>query len=214
MTEPQDIRLLVADDYEMIREGVKSLLSGTGIRVAVEAASGPAAVQAALENDIDMVLLDIRMDHGDGLAALECIRRDKPDLPVLMFTHFDNLRYAAQAVALGASGYLLKGCTRAALIQAIRSAASGEKLWTHNEHRRIGGAMAACRIAIDLEVPLTQRENEVLRQLATGATTEQIARKMHIGSETVKEHIHRTLHKLGVADRTQAAVWALRKGLV
>jgi DNA-binding NarL/FixJ family response regulator len=214
MTKPQDIRLLVADDYEMIRQGVKSLLAGTGIQIVAEAATEQAAVACAMENDLDMVLLDIRMAEGDGLAALECIKRGKPDLPVLMFTNFDNLSYAAQAVALGASGYLLKGCNRSELIQAIRSATSGERLWTHNEHRRIGGALAAPRIAIDVEVPLTQRESEVLRQLATGATTQQIARQMHLGSETVKEHIHRTLRKIGVVDRTQAAVWALRKGLV
>jgi DNA-binding NarL/FixJ family response regulator len=214
MTKCAEIRLLVADDYEMIRQGLKSLLAGTGIQVTAEAATEQAAVQGALENDLDVVLLDIHMAHGASMAALERIKWGKPDLPVLVFTNCDNIRYVAQTVALGAAGYLLKGCTRAELVHAIQSVAGGEGLWTHNEYRRVAGALTASRRASDMEVPLTQRENEVLRQLATGATAEQIVRQMHLRSEAVSAHIHCALRKIGVSDRTQAAAWALRKGLV
>jgi DNA-binding NarL/FixJ family response regulator len=115
---------------------------------------------------------------------------------------------------LGASGYLLKGCTREQLIKAIHTAASGESAWTRDELRRVTGALATPRLAADVEVPLTQRESEVLRQLAYGLTNKEIAQALHISYETVKEHVQHILRKIGVSDRTQAAVWAVRKGLV
>ena len=117
-------------------------------------------------------------------------------------------------MALGASGYLLKGCTRDELITAIRTAASGESAWTRDELRRVTGALATPRLTADVEVPLTQRESEVLRQLAYGLTNKEIAQALHISYETVKEHVQHILRKIGVSDRTQAAVWAVRKELV
>jgi DNA-binding NarL/FixJ family response regulator len=118
-----------------------------------------------------------------------------------------------RAVALGASGYLLKGCTRDELVNAIRKVAAGESIFTRDELRRTSGALATPRLAADVEVALTQREGEVLQQLAKGLTNKQIAEVLHISYETVKEHVQRVLHKIGVTDRTQAAVWAVRKGI-
>lgn len=208
------IKLLIADDHEVVRYGLKTMLAETDIDVVGEATSGAAAIKFVLENEVDVVLLDIRMPDGDGLSALGRIKLDKPDLPVVILSTFDNPTYVARAVALGASGYLLKDCTPEELIKAIRVAAAGESAWTREELRRVTGALATPRLAADVEVPLTQRESEVLRQLAYGLTNKEIAQTLHISYETVKEHVQHILHKIGVSDRTQAAVWAVRKDLV
>jgi DNA-binding NarL/FixJ family response regulator len=212
MTKP--IRLLVADDHEVVRSGLRTLLAGSDVKIVAEVTTGAEAVKYALENDVDVVLLDIRMPDGDGLTGLGRIKLDKPDLPILMLSTFDNPTYVARAVALGASGYLLKGCSRDELIGAIRKVAAGDNAWTRDELRRVTGALATPRLAADVEVPLTQRESEVLRQLAYGLTNKEIAQALHISYETVKEHVQHILRKIGVTDRTQAAVWAVRKELV
>ena len=208
------IRLLIADDHEVVRSGLKSMLAGTEVKVVGEVATGAATVKFALENEVDVVLLDIRMPDGDGLTTLGRIKLDKPNLPILILSTFDNPTYIARAVALGASGYLLKGCTRDQLIAGIRVAASGESAWTRDELRRVTGALATPRLTADVDVHLTQRESEVLRQLAYGLTNKEIANTLHISYETVKEHVQHILRKIGVSDRTQAAVWAVRKELV
>ncbi len=208
------IKVLIADDHEVVRSGLKVLLANTDIEVLGEVGTGEAAVKFALEKRPDVVLMDIRMPEGDGLTALGRIKLDKPDMPILMLSTFDNPTYIARSVALGASGYLLKGCTRDQLIKAIHTAASGESAWTRDELRRVTGALATPRLAADVEVPLTQRESEVLRQLAYGLTNKEIAAALHISYETVKEHVQHILRKIGVSDRTQAAVWAVRMQLV
>jgi len=208
------IRLLIADDHEIVRCGLKNMLAGTDIKVVAEVETGTAAVNYALANEVDVALLDIRMPDGDGLPSLGRIKLDKPNLPILMISTFDNPTFVARAVALGAAGYLLKSCTREELIAAVTSAAAGENLWTREELRRVTGALATPRLAADIDAPLTQRESEVLRQLALGLTNKEIADTLHISYETVKEHVQHILRKIGVTDRTQAAVWAVRKELV
>ena len=208
------IRLLIADDHEVVRSGLKMMLNNTDVKVVGEVATGNEAVKFALENEVDVVLLDIRMPDGDGLTALGRIKLDKPNLPILILSTFDNPTYVARAVALGASGYLLKGCLREELLTGIHTAASGESVWTRDELRRVTGALATPRLTADVDVPLTQRESEVLKQLAYGLTNKEIANTLHISYETVKEHVQHILRKIGVSDRTQAAVWAVRKELV
>jgi DNA-binding NarL/FixJ family response regulator len=208
------IKVLIADDHEVVRSGLKSLLSGTDIKVIAEASTGEQAVKMALKHEPDLVLLDIRMPDGDGLNTLGRIKLDRPNMPILIFSTYDNPTYIARAVALGASGYVLKGAPKEKLLEAIRQSANGQSVWTREELRRVTGALATPRLAADVEVPLTQRESEVLRQLAFGLTNKEIALALHISYETVKEHVQHILRKLGVSDRTQAAVWAVRKGLV
>jgi DNA-binding NarL/FixJ family response regulator len=208
------IKVLIADDHEMVRSGLKTLLAGTDVDVMAEVSTGDQAVKYALANNPDVVLLDVRMPDGDGLTALGRIKLEKPEMPCVMLSTFDNPTYIARSVALGASGYLLKACTRDEMLQTIRTAASGESAWTRDELRRVTGALATPRLAADVEVPLTQRESEVLRQLAYGLTNKEIAQALHISYETVKEHVQHILRKIGVSDRTQAAVWAVRKKLV
>ena len=213
MTQQSKIRLLLADDHEVLRSGVKAMLAGTEIKVIAEAATGQAAVKYALEHEVDVVLLDVRLPDGDGVTALGRLKVDKPDLPILILSAFDNPAYVARAFALGAGGYLLKGCSRDELLDAIRKAAVGENVFSRDELRRVAGAMATPRLVADVEVPLTQREAEVLRQMANGLTNKEIAQSLHISYETVKEHVQHILGKIGVTDRTQAAVWAVRNNL-
>jgi DNA-binding NarL/FixJ family response regulator len=208
------VRLLIVDDHEVVRSGLKHMLADTEIKVVAEAATAAAALRHALEEEVDVVVMDIRLPDSDGLTTLGRIKLDKPRLPILMLSTFDNPTYVARAVALGAAGYLMKGCTRDQLIAAIRTAATGKNVWTRDELRRVTGALATPRVIADIEVPLTQRESEVLKQLALGLTNKEIASMLQISYETVKEHVQHILRKIGVSDRTQAAVWAVRKELV
>ena len=207
------IKLLVADDHEVVRVGLKSILTGTDIKIVGEATTGEAALRLALKHNPDVVLMDVRMPDGDGLTALNRIKLDRPTMPVLIWSAFDNPTYVARAVALGANGYVLKSVGREKLLKAIRTAAAGENTWTREELRRVTGALATPRLAGDLEVSLTRRESEVLKQLALGRPNKEIALALKISYETVKEHVQNVLRKIGVTDRTQAAVWAVRKGL-
>lgn len=208
------IRLLVADDHDVVRTGIVSLLKESDIEVVALASTGGEAVELAGQVNPDVVLLDVRMPGGDGLTALGRIKLDQPHLPILMLSNYDNPTYVARAVALGASGYLLKSMSRTGVIDAIRRAHKGENLWTRDELRRVTGALAAPRLGVESEVPLTQREAEVLKFITTGLTNRQIAETMGISYETVKEHVQNMLRKIGVSDRTQAAVWAVRNGLI
>jgi DNA-binding NarL/FixJ family response regulator len=207
-------RLVVADDHEVVRNGLRTILAGSEFEIVGEAATCEDAVRLACNDGIDVVLLDIRFGDGDGLNALSRMKVERPQLPVLIFSAYDNPTFVARAVALQASGYLLKSVSRSELLAALHRAASGENSWTRDELRRVTGALATPRLNADIDAPLTQRESEVLRQLALGLTNKEIANSLHISYETVKEHVQHILRKIGVVDRTQAAVWAVRKGLV
>jgi DNA-binding NarL/FixJ family response regulator len=208
------IRVLLADDHEVVRRGLRSLFEDTDIQVVAEASSGQEALKMVKEKKLDVVLLDVRMPDIDGLNVLGRIKLDHPDLPVLMVSTYDNPTYVARAVALGAAGYVLKDSDRNKLLAAVRGAATGDAVWTREELRRVTGALATPRLNAEVEVPLTQRESEVLKQLALGLTNKEIAQALHISYETVKEHVQHILRKIGVTDRTQAAVWAVRKEMV
>src|SRR5262249_20829594 len=134
-----------------------------------------------------------------------------PGARVLMISGHDNPTYIARAVALGAQGFLSKSAPPAEILAAIKTVATGEDLWTREILRRVSGALAAHS---QIDVMLTKREGEVLKQLAFGLTNKEIAQALGISYETVKEHVQHILRKIGVADRTQAAVWAVRKELV
>jgi len=207
-------KLLIVDDHEIIRLGLRLMLEGTGIEIIGEATNAAEAIEAVERTSPDVVLLDIRMEGGDGLNALGRMKLDHPDLPIVLYSAYDNPTYIARAVALGASGYVLKSAPRERLIEALNTAVAGESAWTREELRRVTGALATPRLSQDIEVPLTQRESEVLRQMALGLTNKEIAKMLGISYETVKEHVQHILRKIGVSDRTQAAVWAVRKNLV
>jgi DNA-binding NarL/FixJ family response regulator len=208
------VRLLIADDHEVIRTGLASLLAGSSIEIVGQAESGKEAIKLAEQIKPDVILLDIRMPDGDGLATLEKLRSKVPDCKVVMLSTYDNPTYIARAVALGAADYVLKGSNREDMITTLEAAAAGESPSRAGELRRVAGAMKIRQQIDDDDVPLTQRETQVLRHVALGLSNKEIGRSLEISVETVKEHVQNILRKIAVSDRTQAAVWAVRKGLV
>jgi len=208
------IRMLICDDHEVIRTGLASLLAGTDIEIIGEAANGKDALRLAQKDKPDVILLDIRMADGDGLATLEKLRAKVPESKVVMLSTYDNPTYIARAVALGASDYVLKGSPREDLIATIQAAAAGESPSRSGELKKIANTMKVRQVIDDDDVPLTQRETQVLRHVALGLSNKEIGKAVEISVENVKEHGQNILRKIAVSDRTQAAVWAVRKGLV
>jgi DNA-binding NarL/FixJ family response regulator len=207
------IKVVVVDDHEVVRLGLRSLLRGSEISIVSEAATAKQAVEETQKHRPDVVLMDIRMGENDGLAALEKLRKKTPDIPVVMLSMYDNPTYVARSVALGAADYVLKGSPREDLISAIERAAKGQGPAEGSMMERVKDAMAR-RGDRDDDIPLTNRELQVLRHVALGLSNREIGRSLGISIETVKEHVQNILRKLDVTDRTQAAVWAVKKGLV
>ena len=194
--------------------GLRQMLIGTGIELLDEASASDEGYSKFIASKFDLVLVDVRLPGGDGLQLLGKIKTHTPTQPVLIFSSYDNPTYVARAVALGANGFLLKTDSQERILDAIRRSATGENIWSREELRRVTGSLATMRLGSDSEIPLTQREGEVLKQLANGLTNKEIALSLGISYETVKEHVQHILRKIGVSDRTQAAVWAVRKNLV
>lgn len=209
------ITVLVADDHEVVRTGLARLLEDSDITIVGEAQNGEQAVAETMKHLPDVVLMDIRMPDSDGLSALEAIRKQRPEARVVMLSTYDNPTYVARSVALGATDYVLKDSSREDLIAAITRAAAGESPSQDSILQRVKETMSRRRERIDRsEVPLTNRELQVLRHVALGLSNREIGRSLGISIETVKEHVQNILRKIDVADRTQAAVWAIKKGLV
>lgn len=208
------VRVVIADDHEVVRKGLVSLLAGSDVKVVGDASNGDEAIRVTKKTKPDVVLLDVRMPGRDGLATLAKIRSEMPNVRCVMFSAHDNPTYVARAVAAGAHDYILKNCSRTELVSAITGAASGEIPGRAGELRRVATTMANRLAAPDPDIPLTQRETQVLRHMALGLSNKEIAQSLTISVETVKEHVQNILRKLAVADRTQAAVWAVRRGLV
>lgn len=210
------VKVLVADDHEVVRTGLASLLAGSDVKIVAEAANGAEAVKLAMKHKPDVALLDIRMPGTDGLEALDKIHRQLPNTRVVMLSTYDNPTYVARAVALGASDYVLKGASRQELISTITGAAQGKSPSNKGELSRVAGAMSKTPVTNGSkeDIPLTNRETQVLRHVALGLSNKEIGRSLSISIETVKEHVQNILRKIAVTDRTQAAVWAVRKGLV
>jgi DNA-binding NarL/FixJ family response regulator len=206
--------MVVADDHEVVRTGLASLLADSDIDIVAEANDGAEALKLAREHRPDVVLLDIRMAEHDGLSALEKIHGEMPATKVVMLSTYDNPTYIARAVALGASDYVLKGSSRDQLISAIEGAVSGAGPAPASALHKVAGTMNTREKPADPETPLTNRESQVLRHVALGLSNKEIGQSLGISVETVKEHVQNILRKVSVNDRTQAAVWAVRNGLV
>jgi DNA-binding NarL/FixJ family response regulator len=214
MTPRMNQGILIADDHDVVRRGIHALLADSEYCIVDEAATLAELASIAQTTTATAVLLDVRFPDGDGLNAVARLKIDRPGLPIVMFSAYENPNFIARAIALGANGYVSKAATRERLLESIHLAITGEHTWSREELRRVSGSLAAGPASYDIEAPLTKRENEVLRHLAQGRTNKQIAESLQISYETVKEHVQHVLRKVGVSDRTQVAVWAVRSGSV
>ena len=207
------IRVLIADDHPVVRQGLRAFLElQPDIAVAGEAGDGEQAARLAAELDPDVVLLDLVMPGTDGVTALELMAEAGVAAKVLVVTSFGETRAVVPAIRAGARGYVSKEVEPSALAAAIRAVAAG--------HVLLGPEVAAALLAPQspqahrngADPQLTAREREVLDLIAGGRSNREIARALTVSEKTVKTHVSSVLMKLGVADRTQAALWAFRHG--
>jgi DNA-binding NarL/FixJ family response regulator len=212
VTEENRGTILLVDDHDVVRQGIRLVIeTRLGFRV-VEAASAREALAAVEQEAPDLVLLDARMPEHDGIWALRRIREVRPALPVLVLSTYDTEDYVEGALEAGASGYLLKEATTAQLQEAIDTALSGKGVYLYPAVAQ--RVLSRSRQAERSAETLTDREMEVLRRLAEGATNEEIAGAMYLSEKTVKSHITSIFRKLQVTNRTQAAAKAIRDRLV
>jgi DNA-binding NarL/FixJ family response regulator len=210
------IRVALADDQALVRAGFRMIVeSQPDMRVSGEAADGQEAIDLVLREKPDVVLMDIRMPHMDGLAAT---RQVASLTHVVILTTYELDEYVFDALAAGASGFLLKAAPPEDLVRAIRVVASGDALLAPSVTRRLIEEFAkrpepAQRKAKEL-VTLTERETEVLREVARGLTNNEIAERLHVSETTVKTHVAHLLDKLELRDRVQAVILAYEAGLV
>jgi DNA-binding NarL/FixJ family response regulator len=210
------LRVVIADDQPMMRAGFKAVLEASGdIQVVAEAATGEEAVQAATAHDPDVVLMDIRMPDMDGIEATRRLPRQR----VLILTTFGLDEYIISALRAGASGFLLKDAPTHEVLAAVRAVAAGDAVLSapitrqllDQVARRLPAAVSQSSGAIET---LTDREQQVLRMLASGLSNAEIAQALVISDATVKSHVSRLLGKLGLRDRVQAVIYAYETGLI
>ena len=219
----QAVRVLIVDDQQLMRDGIASLLKlQDGLEIVGMAANGQEAVELAASQQPDVILMDVRMPVLDGVAATEQIHRQIPACKILMLTTFNDEAYVLEALQVGASGYLLKDLPARDLAQAIQAVHRGiyqldptvaDQLKALLSRAQTAREQPGALKAID-EADLTERELEVLRLIARGATNREIAETLVISEGTVKNHISNILGRLNLRDRTQAAIYARDHGLL
>jgi DNA-binding NarL/FixJ family response regulator len=206
------LRVVLADDQEMIRAGLRLVLQAEpDIEVVGEAVDGAELLAVVDREKPDVALVDVRMPRMDGLAAAARLLTEHPDTKVVILTTFEDERYVEEALRLGVSGFVIKVSPPERLVAAVRTAAAGDSLIDPVITRRLVASFAARR-----EAPtgsLTPREVEVLGHVARGMSNAEIARQLYVSETTVKTHVARLLGKLGLRDRVQAVVWAYEHGL-
>jgi DNA-binding NarL/FixJ family response regulator len=214
----EPVRVLVVDDQRLIRESIASLLDiQPGISVVGTACDGRDAIDKALTLGPDVILMDVRMPTMDGIEAVTILGHRAPDCRVVMLTTFDDEEYVVQALRSGASGYLLKDRPARELADAVRLAHAGVVQFDPAAAARLASALGRPTNALPLDQAghaLTIREVEVLRLVAAGSTNREIAERLYLSEGTVKNHISRILGRLGLRDRTQAAIYARDHGLL
>jgi NarL family two-component system response regulator LiaR len=209
------IRVVIADDHAVVREGLRGFLAlQDDIEVVQEAADGEEAVAAVASLEPDVALVDLVMPHVDGLEAIKRIRALGVPTRVIVLTSFPDEDKMLPAVRAGAVGYLLKDVDPQELVRAIRKVHDGETLLHPAVVRELVREVAGDGREPPAENPLTAREREVLALIARGRANKAIAFELGVAEKTVKTHVSNILGKLGVTDRTQAALYAVREGLV
>jgi NarL family two-component system response regulator LiaR len=210
----EPIRVLLVDDHAVVREGLRAFLElQEGIEVVGEAADGEEAIEAATRLWPHVILMDLVMPKLDGLAAMRSLRERVPDARVIVLTSFLDDDKLLPALRSGAAGYLLKNAEPQELVRAVRAAHAGEAMLDPVVAARLVETLAADGDEGPLD-RLTPREREVLVLIGRGFPNKRIARELDVSEKTIKTHVGHVLAKLGVTDRTQAAVFAVRAGLV
>ncbi|MCL4530795.1 MAG: response regulator transcription factor [Chloroflexi bacterium] len=213
-----EITLLIADDHPMVRAGLKSMLSNSRIQIVGEAANGREALDIVLKVKPKVVLMDIRMPDMDGIQALEAIKAEKLDTRVIMVTTYRSTAYLLRSLSAGAAGFVLKDISREELLAAVYSVAQGTSLvdsqFLQDVLRNLESAEKTNESPEDLVEALTAREMDILRLMVEGLTNQAIGDVLGLSAGTVKGYAQTLMHKLGTNDRTQAAVKAIRLGLV
>ncbi len=217
MPTPLKTRVLLADDHAVVRSGLRMVLDAQpDIEVVAEAGDGAEAVQKALQDDVDLAILDVAMPRMTGLQAVAELHGRRPELRVLILSMYDNEQYFFEALKAGASGYVLKSAANRDLVEAVRASMRGEPflypaavtalIRDYLERARHGEATP--------EDPLTPREQEVVKLIAEGHTSEEIAEALVISKKTVERHRANILEKLGMRNRVELTRYAIRRGLV
>ena len=213
------IRLLLADDHTMLREAVRRAMESAGFIVVAEAADGEEAVRLAGALCPDVILMDVSMPVLDGVEATRQIHHKNPDIHIVMLTMHGDADVITQALSAGAIGYLVKDCSMAEVVDAVRLAADGDTALSTDlassmlrEVKRIAGPSSATAPSTDPVI--TKREEEVLQLIAEGLSTPEVAASLFISVKTVKNHLASIYAKLDSRDRTQAVIRAVKMGIV
>jgi DNA-binding NarL/FixJ family response regulator len=210
------LTVLIVDDHPLFRKGLRTLLeSMPDIEVIGEAISGKEAVEMATAHQPDVVLMDLQMPGGSGLAAIRELGKSSPNIRILVVTLFEDDESVFAALRAGARGYILKDADEEEMMRAIRAVGGGEAIFSAAIASRLMDYFAASRSLIPQEVfpELTEREREILTLIARGKTNAEIAAELTISLKTVRNHVSNIYSKLQVADRTQAAIRAREAGL-
>ena len=217
MTTPLKIRVLLADDHEVVRSGLRMVLEAqSDIEVVAEAGDGSQALEQALSGEIDLTVLDVSMPRMTGLQAAAELHRRRPELRILMLSMHDNEQYFFEALKAGASGYVLKTAANRDLVEACRACMRGEAfLYPPAVATLVRDYLEGARLGeAPPEDPLTARELEVVKLIAEGNTTEEIATELVLSKKTVERHRANVLDKLGMRNRVDLTRYAIRRGLV
>jgi DNA-binding NarL/FixJ family response regulator len=209
------VRVLIVDDQTLFRAGLSRLLNeDPRVEVVAQATDGADATKLAAKHKPDVVLMDLKMPVLDGIEATRQIIEANPEVKVLVLTTFETDSQVIQALKAGASGYVLKDSSAEAIVSSIVAVMSGEKVMASAVANRVLEMLTGTTTPKEFYDGLTNREVEILKLLANGMANKQIAYRLKISEKTVRNHVSNTYEKLGIYDRSQAVLYAVRKGLV